>query len=154
MRWRTTRRCEERQLSKWPGVDALAWQVQRRIVEANLQAYKANPTVLTSCEKGLRRAQDKTVLQSLFEQTTHQLVFRRSRHRWECQVCEQNMGETMLVRWPRAGPCSGEIQTMQSVGILLGWEWNSFVRGHTFQFGWKIVHSSHPVAQYRGITWC
>ena len=45
-------------------VDALSWQVQRWIVEANLQASKATPTVLTSCEKGLRRAQYKTVLQS------------------------------------------------------------------------------------------
>ena len=58
-------------------VDALAWQVQRRIVEANLQAAKANPTVLTLREKGLRRVQYKTVLQALFEQTTHQLAFRQ-----------------------------------------------------------------------------
>ena len=36
-------------------VDALAWQVQRRIVEANLQASKTTPTVLASREKGLRR---------------------------------------------------------------------------------------------------
>ena len=36
-------------------VDALAWQVRRWIVEANLQASKATPTVLTGCEKGLRR---------------------------------------------------------------------------------------------------
>ena len=63
-------------------VDALAWQVRRWIVEANLQASKATPTVLTSCEKGLRRgAQCKTVLQTFCEQTTHQLAFRRSRQR-------------------------------------------------------------------------
>ena len=30
------------------------------------------------------------------------------------------MGETSLVRWLRAGPCSGEIQTMQSIGNSLG----------------------------------
>ena len=84
-------------------VDALAWQVQRRIVEANMQASKATPTVLTSCEKGLRREQYKTVLQSLFEHTTHQLAFRRSRQRWECQTCKQSMGETSLVRWVRHG---------------------------------------------------
>ena len=52
-------------------VDALAWQVQRWIVEANLQASKATPLVLTSCEKGLRRAQYKTVLQSFFEEKLH-----------------------------------------------------------------------------------
>ena len=49
-------------------VDALAWQVQRRIIEANLQASKASPTVLTLREKGLRKVQYKTVLQALFEQ--------------------------------------------------------------------------------------
>ena len=75
-------------------VDALAWQVQRRIVEANLQASKATPTVFTCCEKSLGRAQYKTVLQSLFEQTTQQLAFWRSRQKCECQVCKQNMGET------------------------------------------------------------
>ena len=53
-------------------VDAMAWQVQRRIIEANLQASKANPTVLTLRE-GLRRVQCKTVLQALFEDTTHQI---------------------------------------------------------------------------------
>ena len=63
-------------------VDAMAWQVQRRIIEPNLQASKANPTVLTLREKGLRRVQYKTVLQALFERTTHQLAFRRSRQRW------------------------------------------------------------------------
>ena len=57
-------------------VDALASQVQRRIIEANLQASKANPTVLTLREKVLRRVQYKTVLQALFERTTHQLAFR------------------------------------------------------------------------------
>ena len=101
-------------------VDALAWQVQRRIIEANLQASKANPTVLTLPEKGLRRVQYKTVLQALFEHTTHQLAFRRSRQRWECQICKQSMGETSLVRWLRAGPCPGEIQIMQSIGNSLG----------------------------------
>ena len=94
-------------------LDALAWQVQRRIIEANLQASKTTPTVLISRDKGLRRAQYKTVLQSLFEQSTDQLAFRRSRQRCECQVCKQSMGETSLVRWLRAGPCAGEIQTMQ-----------------------------------------
>ena len=101
-------------------VDAMGWQVQRRIIEANLQASKANPTVLTLREKGLRRVQYKTVLQALFEQTTHQLAFRRSRQRWRCQICKQSRGETSLVRWLRAGPCSGEIQTMQSIGNSLG----------------------------------
>ena len=41
--------------------------------------------------------------------------FRRSRQRWECQVCKQSMGKASLVRWTRAGPCAGEIQTMQSI---------------------------------------
>ena len=68
-----------------------SWQVQRRIVEANLQASKTTPTVLIFREKGLRRAQYKTVLQSLFEQSTHQLAFRRSRQRWECQVCKSRV---------------------------------------------------------------
>ena len=64
-------------------VDALAWQVRRWIVEANLQASKATPTVLTwlSKESQEEGAQCKTVLQTLFEQTTHQLAFRRSRQR-------------------------------------------------------------------------
>ena len=30
------------------------------------------------------------------------------------------MGETSLVRWLRAGPCAGEIQSMQSIGNSLG----------------------------------
>ena len=135
-------------------VDALAWQVQRRIVEANLQAAKANPTVLTLREKGLRRVQYKTVLQALFERTTHQLAFRRSRQRWECQTCKQSMGETSLVRWLRAGPCSGEIQTMQSIGNSLGMDVRQVRAGAYIPIGWKIVHPSHSVAQYRGITWC
>ena len=101
-------------------VDAMAWQVQRRIIQANLQASRSTPTVLISREKGLRRAQYKTVLQSLFGQSTHQLAFRRSRQRWECQTCKQSMGETSLVRWLRAGPCPGEIQIMQSIGNSLG----------------------------------
>ena len=135
-------------------VDAMAWQVQRRIIEANLQASKANPTVLTLREKGLRRVQYKTVLQALFEQTTHQLAFRRSRQRWECQTCKQSMGETSLVRWLRAGPCSGEIQTMQSIGNSLGMNVQQVRAGAYIPIGWKIVHPSHSVAQYRGITWC
>ena len=90
----------------WPGW--MAWQVERRIIEANLQASKTTAIVLILWEQGLRRLQSKTVLQALFEQTTHQLAFRRSRQRWECQICKHRMGETSLVRWLRAGPCSGE----------------------------------------------
>ena len=101
-------------------VDALAWHVQRRIIESNLQASKANPTILILREKGLRKVQYKTVLQALFEQTTHQLAFWQSRQRRECQICKQSMGETSLVRWSRAGPCSSEIQTLQSIGNSLG----------------------------------
>ena len=102
-------------------VDAMAWQIQGRIVEANVQASKAHPrTIVTSGEKGLRREQYKTVLQSLFEQSTHHLAFRRWRQRWECQVCKPSIGETSLVRWLRAGPCAGRIQTMQSIGNSLG----------------------------------
>ena len=101
-------------------MDALAWQVQRRIIEANLQASKTNPTDLILREKGLRRVQFKTVLRALFEQTTQQLAFRRSRQRWECHICEQSMGDTSLVRRLRAGPRSGEIQTVQSTGNSLG----------------------------------
>ena len=128
-------------------VDAMAWQVQRRIIEANLQASKANPTVLTLREKGLRRVQYKTVLQALFQQTTHQLAFRRSRQRWECQTCKQSMGETSLVRWLRAGPCSGEIQTMQSIGNSLGMDVQQVRAGAYIPIGWKIVHPSHSVAR-------
>ena len=135
-------------------VDALAWQVQRRIIEANMQASKANPTVLTLREKGLRRVQYKTVLQALFEHTTHQLAFRRSGQRWECQICKQSMGETSLVRWLKAGPCSGEIQTMQSIGNSLGMDVQQVRSGAYIPNGWKIVHPSHSVAQYREITWC
>ena len=135
-------------------VDALAWQVQRRIVEANLHASKANPTVLFGCEQGLRRAQYKTVLQSLFEHTAHQLAFRRSRRRWECQVCKQNMGETSSVRWFRAGPCAGEIQTMQSIRNSLGLGVRQVRAGAHKAIGRKIIHPSHSVAQYRGVTWC
>ena len=135
-------------------VDALAWQVQRTIVEANLQASKANPTVLTLREKGLRRVQYKTVLQALFEHTTHQLAFRRSRQRWEFQVCKQSTGETSLVRWLRAGPCPGEIQIMQSIGNSLGMDVQQVRAGAYIPIGWKIVHPSHSVAQHRGVTWC
>ena len=131
-------------------VDALAWQVQRR----NLQASKTTPIVLTSCEKGLRRAQCKTVLHSLVEQTTHQLAFRRSRQRCECQVCKLNMGETSLVRWPSAGPCAGEIHTMQSIGNSLGLGVKQVRAEAYIPIEWKIAHPSHSVAQYRGITWC
>ena len=56
-RLRTSKRC----LMRWPSkprmkrlseeLDALAWQVHRRIVEASLQASKATPTVLTSFER-------------------------------------------------------------------------------------------------------
>ena len=48
-------------------VDAMAWR------EANMQASRDTPTVLTSCGKGLRRAQYEAVL--------HQLAFRRTRQR-------------------------------------------------------------------------
>ena len=64
------------------------------LAEANLQASKANPTVLILREKDLRRVQYKTVLQALFEQTSHQLALLRSRERCECQICKQSMGET------------------------------------------------------------
>ena len=99
------------------------------------------PTVLISREKGLRRAQYKTVLQSLFEQSTHQLAFRRSRQRWACQVCKQSMGETSLVRWQRADPCAGEIQTICRVlGTLLGVQ--QARAGAYIPIGWKIEHPS------------
>ena len=119
-----------------------------------MQASKATPTVLTSCEKGLRREPYKTVLQSLFEHTTHQVARRRSRQRWECQTCKQSMGETSLVRWLRAGPCSAQIQAMQSFGNSLGMEVTEVRAGPSVPVGWKIVRTSHSVAQYRGITWC
>ena len=130
-------------------VDALAWQVQRRIIEANLQAH-----CFDWLRKGLRRAQYKTVLQSLFEQTAHQLAFRRSRQRWECQVRNQNMGETSLVRWLRAGPCAGKIQTMQSIGNSLGLGVKQVRAVASIPIGCEIIHPSYSVAQYRGVTWC
>ena len=135
-------------------VDALAWQVQARIIEANLQPSKANPTVLILREKGLGRVQFKTVLQALSEQTIHQLAFRRSRQRCECQICKQSMGETSLVRWLRAGPLSGEIQTMQSTRNSLGMAVQQVRAGTYIPIGWKIVHPSHSVPQYRGVMWC
>ena len=95
-------------------VDALAWQVQRRIVEANMQASKATPTVLTSCERGLRRGTVRNRPAVTFRE------LRRSRQRWRCQACKRSMGETSLVRWLRAGPCSGQIQAMQRFGNSLG----------------------------------
>ena len=136
-------------------VDALAWQVQRRIIEANLQASRTTPTFfLIFRERGLRTAQYKIVLQPLFEQSTHQLAFRRSRQRWECQVCKQSMGETSLVRWLRADPCAGEVQTMQSIGNSLGLGVQQVRGGAYIPIGWKFVRPSHSVAQYRVITWC
>ena len=119
-----------------------------------MQASKTSPTVLISREKGLRKAQYKTVLQSLFEQSTHRLAFRRSRQRCECQVCKQSMVETSLVRWLRASPCANEIQTMQSIGNSLGLGVQQVRAGAYIPIGWKIVHPSHSVAQYRRITWC
>ena len=113
-------------------VDALERQVHRRIIEANVQASKANPTVLTLREKGLRRVQYKTVR----------------------QACKHSMGETSVLRWIRAGPCAGEIQTMQSIGNSLGLGVQQVRAGAYIPIGWKIVHPSHSVAQYRGVTWC
>ena len=119
-------------------VDALAWQVQRRIVEANLQASKANPTVLTLREKGLRRVQYKTVLQALFQRTTHQLAFRRSRQRWECQTCKQIMGRNVacaLVKGRpmfRRDPDHAEYWEFAGYGCAAG-----AGGGNTFQLGGK-----------------
>ena len=39
-------------------VNAMAWQVQRRIIEANLQASKANPTV---CDTSRKRSQESSI---------------------------------------------------------------------------------------------
>ena len=64
------------------------------------------------------------------------------------------MGETSLVRLLRAGPCSGEIQTMQSTGIALGMAVQQLRAVTYIPIGWKIVHPSHSVAQYGGVTWC
>ena len=119
-----------------------------------MQASKATPTAMTSREKGLRREQHKTVLQSLFEHTAHQLACRRSRQRWGCQTCKQSVGETSLVRWLRAGPCSAQIQAMQSFGNSLGMEVTQVRAGACVPVGWKIVRPLYSVAQYRGITWC
>ena len=58
----------------------------------------------------------------------------------------------VLVRWLRAGPCAGEIQTMQSNGNSLGLGVQQARAGAYFPIGWKIVHPSHSVAQYQGIT--
>ena len=46
---------------------------------------------------------------------------------------QESMGETSLVRWFRAGPCSGEIQTMQSIRNSLG-----LGVKHTKQLGGKL----------------
>ena len=97
-------------------VDALAWQVQRRIIEANLQASKTTPIVSIS----LRRVSGGHSTKPSCSQSTHQFAFRRSRQRWECQVWKQNMCETSLVRRLKVGPCASEIQTMQSIGSSLG----------------------------------
>ena len=63
-------------------------------------------------------------------------------------------GETSVVRWLSAGPCAGEIQTMQSIGNSLGLGVQQVRAGAYIPIGWKIAHPSHSVAQYRGITWC
>ena len=54
----------------------------------------------------------------------------------------------------RAGPCAGEIQTMQSIGTSLGLEVKQVRAGAYIRIGWKIVHPSQSAAGYRGITWC
>ena len=51
---------------------------------------------MISREKGLRRVQYKTVLQSLFEPSTNQLAFRRARHRWECPNLQAEHGRNVV----------------------------------------------------------
>ena len=43
---------------------------------------------------------------------------------------------------------------MQSIGNSLGMDVQQVRAGAYIPIGWKIVHPSHSVAQYRGITWC
>ena len=49
---------------------------------------------------------------------------------------------------------TGEIQTMQTIGNTLGLAVQQARAGAYIPMEWKIVHPSHSVAQYRGITWC
>ena len=59
--------------------DDLQWSNQLDDADEQVAWVDAMAWQLTSSEKGLRREQYKTVLQSLFEHTTHQLAFRRSK---------------------------------------------------------------------------
>ena len=161
MRWptrwanrrRAKRRCEERQQSRYPG-----WTRCHDRSNGGLsrQLYRPQKPLQLSwflAKKGPQEGeQNKTVRRSLFEQFTHQLAFRRSRPRWECQVCKQSMGETSPVRWLRAGPCAGEIQAMQNIGNSPGLGVQQVRAVAYVPIGWKIVHQSHSVAQYRGVT--
>ena len=49
------------------------------------------------------------------------------------------------------GACAGENQTVQSV---LGLGVKQVRAEEYIPIGWKIVHPSHSVTQYQGITWC
>ena len=108
---------------------ALAWQVQRRIVEANLQASKA--------AKRVSGGHSTKPSCSHFSNKLHAS--------WHFGV----RGKGVNVRF------AGEIQTMQSIGNSLGLGVTRVRAGaKTFQLGAKIIHLSNSVAQYRGITWC
>ena len=130
-------------------VDAMAWQVQRRILEANTQASQAPPTMLTCSEKGVRREQYKTVLQSLFERTTHQLACRRSRQRWwECQVCKKEHGRNIIGTLVDGGPM---LRTDTNHAEFWESSWDERVAdtaGAHVPIGWTPAHSLHSVAQY------
>ena len=136
MRWpsrrRAKRRCEERQQGRYPGWTRWHGRSNGGSLRQTCRPEKTTPTILISREKGLRRAQYKTVFHSFSEQSTHQLAFRRSRQRWECQVCKQSIGETSVVRWLRAGPCAAEIQC-RVLEIILGWEFSTCVRRQKYQ---------------------
>ena len=43
---------------------------------------------------------------------------------------------------------------MLSIGNSLGMDVQQVRAGAYIPTGWKIVHPSHSVAQYRGVTWC
>ena len=132
-------------------VDALAWQVQRRITEANLQASKANPTVLTLREKASGEFNTKLSCRHFSNRPHINWRFDVPGNGGNVKSCKQSMGETSLVRWLRAGPCSGEIQTMQSVGNSLGMDVKQ-VRAGGIHSNWvenrASVAFSGPVPRY------
>ena len=130
-------------------VDALIWQVQRRTLRQTCKRPKPIPLFDTSGE----RSQESSCRRFSNNQHTN-WHFGDPGRGGNVTFVSRAWGETSLVRWLRAGPCSGEIQTIQSIGNSLGMAVQQVRAGAYCPIGWKIVHPSHSVALYRGVTWC